>query len=71
MLTALLSGEVTIGFLTPINAQPQIKAGRLPALAVTSRQRLQSEHEFPQACQGKGQKLLVSPSQLRHTIDGP
>jgi tripartite-type tricarboxylate transporter receptor subunit TctC len=47
MLTALLSGEVTIGFLTPINALPQIKAGKLRALAVTSRQRLQIVPDLP------------------------
>jgi tripartite-type tricarboxylate transporter receptor subunit TctC len=38
-LTALLSGEVTIGFPVPLTAQAQIKAGRLRALAVTSRER--------------------------------
>jgi tripartite-type tricarboxylate transporter receptor subunit TctC len=47
MLTALLSGEVTIGFLTPVNALPQIKAGRFRALGVTSRQRLQVVSELP------------------------
>jgi tripartite-type tricarboxylate transporter receptor subunit TctC len=47
MLTALLSGEVTIGFLTPINSLPQIKAGRFRALGVTSRQRLQVVPELP------------------------
>jgi tripartite-type tricarboxylate transporter receptor subunit TctC len=47
MLTALLSGEVTIGFLTPVNALPQIKAGKLRALAVTSRQRLQIVPDLP------------------------
>ena len=52
MLTALLSGEVTIGFLTPINAQPQIKAGKLRALAVTSRQRLQIVPNLPTMIEG-------------------
>jgi tripartite-type tricarboxylate transporter receptor subunit TctC len=47
MLTALLSGEVTIGFLTPVNALAPIRAGRFRALAVTSLKRLQILPEVP------------------------
>ena len=47
MLTALLSGEVTIGFLTPVNALSPIKAGRFRALAVTSLKRLQVLPDVP------------------------
>ena len=40
-LTALMSGEVMIGFPVPLTVKTQIKAGRLKALAVTSRKRSQ------------------------------
>jgi tripartite-type tricarboxylate transporter receptor subunit TctC len=38
-LTALLAGEVDLGFDIPSSALPHVKSGRLRALAVTSRQR--------------------------------
>jgi tripartite-type tricarboxylate transporter receptor subunit TctC len=39
-LTALLSGEVSVGFLPISAALPQVKSGKLRALAVTKAQRL-------------------------------
>lgn len=46
-LTALVSGEVTLGFPVPVTALSQIKAGRLKALAVTSRARSQVLPDVP------------------------
>lgn len=37
--TALLSGEVAIGFTNPVSSLPHVKAGRLRMLAVTTRER--------------------------------
>lgn len=45
--TALMSGEVQLMFGNPIVAAPQVKAGRLRALATTSRQRASSLPDLP------------------------
>jgi tripartite-type tricarboxylate transporter receptor subunit TctC len=46
-LTALLGGEVDLGFDIPSSTLPLIKDGRLRALAVTSRQRAASLPDVP------------------------
>ena len=46
-LVAILGGETPVMFLPAINAGPNIASGRLRALAVTSRERLQSLPQVP------------------------
>jgi tripartite-type tricarboxylate transporter receptor subunit TctC len=46
-MVGLLSGEASIMFLPAINAGPHLKAGRLRAIAVTSRERLSALPELP------------------------
>ncbi len=46
-LVAILGGEAPVMFLPAINAGPNIASGRLRALAVTSRERLQSLPQVP------------------------
>jgi tripartite-type tricarboxylate transporter receptor subunit TctC len=46
-MIGLIGGEAMIMFLPAINAGPHIKTGRLRALAVTSRERLQAMPELP------------------------
>ena len=46
-LTALLSNEVPISFLSPITAHAQIKAGRVKALLVSSRTRFEGAPDIP------------------------
>ena len=46
-MIGLLSGETPVMFLPAINAGPHVKAGRLRAIAVTSRARLASMSELP------------------------
>lgn len=46
-MIGLMGGEAMIMFLPAINAGPHIKTGRLRALAVTSRERLQAMPELP------------------------
>ena len=46
-LTALLSGEVQVGFEIPSSALPHIQSGKLRALAVTSRARSSALPEVP------------------------
>jgi tripartite-type tricarboxylate transporter receptor subunit TctC len=46
-LTALLGGEVDLGFDIPSSALPHIRAGKLRALAVTSRARASVLPEVP------------------------
>ena len=48
-LTALLSGETQISFLSPITAHTQIKSGRVKALAVSSRTRFAGAPDIPSA----------------------
>jgi tripartite-type tricarboxylate transporter receptor subunit TctC len=46
-VTALVSGEVSVGFPATSSALPQVKAGRLRALAVTSARRLSMAPDLP------------------------
>ena len=46
-MIGLLAGEAPVMFLPAINAVPQVTAGRLRALAVTSRERLAAMPELP------------------------
>jgi len=48
-LTALVGGEVEIGFEIPSSALPHLQSGRLRALAVTSRERSTALPEVPTA----------------------
>ena len=48
-LTALLSGEVQLGFEIPSSALPHIQSGKLKALAVTSRTRSSALPDVPTA----------------------
>ncbi len=48
-LTALLAGEVQVGFEIPSSALPHIQSGKLRALAVTSRTRSSALPEVPTA----------------------
>ncbi|MEO8441584.1 MAG: tripartite tricarboxylate transporter substrate binding protein [Betaproteobacteria bacterium] len=47
MLTALLSGEVELGFPAVISVQPHLRSGRLRALAVTTKRRSTALPEVP------------------------
>ena len=60
-LTALIGGEIPIGFDTVAAAAPQIKAGKLRALAVTGEQRAALLSEVPTYAEAKIPKAsLVS-----------
>ncbi len=48
-LTALLSSETQISFLSPVTAHTQLKAGRVKALAVSSKTRFVGTPEIPSA----------------------
>ncbi len=48
-LTALLSNEVPVSFLSPITAHSQLKAGRVRALAVSGKERFPSVPDIPSA----------------------
>jgi tripartite-type tricarboxylate transporter receptor subunit TctC len=48
-LTALLSNEVPVSFLSPITAHTQLKAGRVKALAVSAKERFPSVPDIPSA----------------------
>lgn len=48
-LTALLSAEVQISFLSPVTAHTQLKAGRVKALAVSSKSRFAATPDIPSA----------------------
>lgn len=48
-LTALLSGEVPISYLSPITAHAQLRAGKVKALAVSSRERFEATPDIPSA----------------------
>lgn len=48
-LTALLSAEVQISFLSPVTAHTQLKAGRVKALAVSSKSRFPATPDIPSA----------------------
>jgi tripartite-type tricarboxylate transporter receptor subunit TctC len=48
-LTALLSNEVPVSFLSPITAHTQLKAGRVKALAVSGKERFPSVPDIPSA----------------------
>lgn len=48
-LTALLSSETQISFLSPVTAHTQLKAGRVKALAVSSKSRFVGTPEIPSA----------------------
>ena len=48
-LTALLSSETQISFLSPVTAHTQLKAGRVKALAVSSRKRFAGTPDIPSA----------------------
>ena len=48
-LTALLSNEVPVSYLSPITAHTQLKAGRVKALAVSSRDRFLGAPDIPSA----------------------
>ena len=48
-LTALLSSETQLSFLSPVTAHTQLKAGRVKALAVSSKTRFAGTPEIPSA----------------------
>jgi tripartite-type tricarboxylate transporter receptor subunit TctC len=48
-LTALLSSETQISFLSPVTAHTQLKAGRVKALAVSSKTRFSGTPDIPSA----------------------
>jgi len=50
-LTAVLSGEVQVSFLSPLTAHSQLKGGKLKALAVSSSTRFASVPEIPSAAE--------------------
>jgi tripartite-type tricarboxylate transporter receptor subunit TctC len=45
--TAVVSGEVAVAFVSILNALPQVKSGRMKAVAVTSRARSRTLPELP------------------------
>ncbi len=50
-LTALLSSETQISFLSPVTAHTQLKAGRVKALAVSSKTRFVGTPDIPSAAE--------------------
>jgi tripartite-type tricarboxylate transporter receptor subunit TctC len=48
-LTSILSGETQVSFLSPITAHTQLKAGKVKALAVSSRARFEGAPDIPSA----------------------
>jgi tripartite-type tricarboxylate transporter receptor subunit TctC len=50
-LTALLSSETQISFLSPVTAHAQLKAGRVKALAVSSKTRFVGTPDIPSAAE--------------------
>ncbi len=50
-LTALLSGEVPVSFLSPLTAHAQLKAGKVRALAVSSATRFAGAPDIPSAAE--------------------
>lgn len=50
-LTALLSSETQISFLSPVTAHAQLKAGRVKALAVSSKTRFAGTPDIPSAAE--------------------
>jgi tripartite-type tricarboxylate transporter receptor subunit TctC len=50
-LTAVLSGEVPVSFLSPLTAHAQIKAGKVKALAVSSGTRFPGAPDIPSAAE--------------------
>lgn len=48
-LTAVLSGEVPLSFLSPVTAYAQLKAGKVKALAVSSKERFAGAPDIPSA----------------------
>lgn len=48
-LTALLSGEVQVSFLSPVTAYAQLKSGKVKAIAVSSRSRFVGTPDIPSA----------------------
>ena len=48
-LTAMLTGEVQVSFLSPLTAHAQLKAGKVKALAVSSRTRFPGAPDIPSA----------------------
>ena len=50
-LTALLSSETQISFLSPVTAHTQLKAGRVRALAVSSKARFPGTPDIPSAAE--------------------
>ena len=50
-LTALLSSETQISFLSPVTAHTQLKAGRVKALAVSSKTRFPGTPDIPSAAE--------------------
>lgn len=48
-LTAVLSGEVPLSFLSPVTAYAQLKAGKVKALAVSSKERFAGTPDIPSA----------------------
>ncbi len=53
-LTDLAGGQVALMFDTMLSAMPQVKAGRLKAIAVTSRERAPSAPELPTVAESPG-----------------
>jgi len=50
-LTAMLTGEVQVSFLSPLTAHAQLKAGKVKALAVSSATRFAGSPEIPGAAE--------------------
>ncbi|MFN7085655.1 MAG: Bug family tripartite tricarboxylate transporter substrate binding protein [Burkholderiales bacterium] len=48
-LTAILSGETQVSFLSPVTAHAQLKSGKVKALAVSSRERFVGAPDIPSA----------------------
>lgn len=48
-LTAIISGETQVSFLSPVTAHSQLKSGKVKALAVSSRERFVGAPDIPSA----------------------
>jgi tripartite-type tricarboxylate transporter receptor subunit TctC len=74
-LTAMLTGEVQVSFLSPLTAHAQLKAGKVKALAVSSRTRFPGAPDIPSAVEagipGMEAKLwfgLFAPARTPKTV---
>ena len=60
LLTAVMGGHVTFGYLSPSEAGPQIEAGKVRALAVTTAERMGGEMKDVPTVKESGYDVVIS-----------